>query len=108
MCANRTQFDCHHFTKANEWLVQRYGKGGGVDWDLNVDPEHIVEPSKTDQPKENTETKDKASAKENEVPSQDTKAGRDEVVEDHAGNKTADPEADIDSDEEAALREAGL
>lgn len=35
---NKIQFDCGHFTKCNEWLEQRYGKGGGIDWDLNVDP----------------------------------------------------------------------
>lgn len=33
------QFDCGHFKKANEWLGQRYGKEGGIDWNLNVDPE---------------------------------------------------------------------
>jgi uracil DNA glycosylase len=35
----KIKFDCHHFTKCNEWLEQRYGKDGGIDWDLNVDPE---------------------------------------------------------------------
>lgn len=35
---NKIQFDCGHFKKCNEWLEQRYGKGGGIDWDLNVDP----------------------------------------------------------------------
>lgn len=33
------QFDCGHFKKANQWLVQRYGKGSEIDWNLNVDPE---------------------------------------------------------------------
>lgn len=102
---NILQFDCHHFTKANEWLVQRYGKDGGIDWDLNVDPENIVEPSKTGQP---TDPKGSASAKENKAPSEDAKAGQHEAAEESIGDKTADPEAEIDSDEEAALREAGL
>jgi uracil-DNA glycosylase len=35
----RVQFECGHFKKANEWLVQRYGKGEGIDWNLNVAPE---------------------------------------------------------------------
>jgi uracil DNA glycosylase len=35
----KIKFECHHFTKCNEWLEQRYGKDGGIDWDLNVDPE---------------------------------------------------------------------
>ncbi|OAK99804.1 uracil-DNA glycosylase [Phaeosphaeriaceae sp. SRC1lsM3a] len=39
LSASRGFFECHHFTKCNEWLEQRYGKGGGIDWDLNVDPE---------------------------------------------------------------------
>ncbi|EUC40657.1 hypothetical protein COCMIDRAFT_108236 [Bipolaris oryzae ATCC 44560] len=39
LSAARGFFDCGHFTKCNEWLVQRYGKGGGIDWDLNVKPE---------------------------------------------------------------------
>lgn len=109
--SNRMQFDCHHFTKANEWLVQRYGKGGGIDWDLNVNPENIVEPGKTGQP---TDTKDKTGSKanegtkENEIPSQTTKIEQYEVGEEKVVEKAADPEAEIDSDEEAALREAGL
>jgi uracil-DNA glycosylase len=35
----KIKFECHHFTKCNQWLEQRYGKDGGIDWDLNVDPE---------------------------------------------------------------------
>ena len=25
-------FDCGHFRKANEWLVERYGEGAEIDW----------------------------------------------------------------------------
>lgn len=39
LSAARGFFDCGHFKKANEWLVQRYGKGEEIDWNLNVDPE---------------------------------------------------------------------
>ncbi|KAF2242029.1 uracil-DNA glycosylase [Trematosphaeria pertusa] len=39
LSASRGFFDCGHFKKANEWLVQRYGKGSEIDWNLNVDPE---------------------------------------------------------------------
>lgn len=105
MFANRAQFDCHHFTKANAWLVQRYGKDGGIDWDLNVDPKAVVEPSKTGQP---VDPKDSASTKENDAPAQEVKEGKKPVAEDNASDEAGDPEADIDSDEEAALREAGL
>ncbi|KAJ4347646.1 uracil DNA glycosylase [Ascochyta clinopodiicola] len=111
LSAMRGFFDCHHFTKANEWLVQRYGKDGGINWDLNVDPEDVVEPSKTGQPtdpKDNIQSKGSPSVKENKAPSPATTAPQSKAMEDNAGDKNADPEAEIDSDEEAALREAGL
>lgn len=48
LSAMRGFFDCHHFTKCNQWLTQRYGKDGGIDWDLNVDastnPSTVVPP----------------------------------------------------------------
>ncbi|KAF2155393.1 uracil-DNA glycosylase [Myriangium duriaei CBS 260.36] len=39
LSAHRGFLDCGHFKKANEWLEQRYGPDGGIDWDLNVAPE---------------------------------------------------------------------
>ncbi|KAF2267672.1 uracil-DNA glycosylase [Lojkania enalia] len=39
LSASRGWFDCHHFKKTNDWLIQRYGKGSEIDWNLNVDPE---------------------------------------------------------------------
>lgn len=39
LSAARGYFDCAHFTKTNEWLRGRYGKDGGVDWRLDVEPE---------------------------------------------------------------------
>ena len=98
-------------TKANEWLVQRYGKDGGIDWDLNVDPEAIIEPSKTGQPmdpNDKDESKETAKMKENEAPVQNTSTVQGEASGESGSAKVADPEAEIDSDEEAALREAGL
>ncbi|KAK5108631.1 hypothetical protein LTR62_008122 [Meristemomyces frigidus] len=35
LSAARGWFECGHFGKANEWLVGRYGEGGGIDWDLS-------------------------------------------------------------------------
>ena len=75
-----------------------------------MDPEEIVEPSKTGQPvdpKNNITSKDTAGTKENEAPPQDPKVSQEEAIEKNS-EKSADPEAEIDSDEEAALREAGL
>lgn len=75
-----------------------------------MDPEAIVEPSKTGQPvdpKDNIESKDSASTKENDAPSQEAKESK-KAADGDAKENAAGPEADIDSDEEAALREAGL
>jgi len=92
LSASRGFFDCHHFTKANTWLVQRYGKDGAIDWNLNVDPEAIVESTITGQPAD-----PKESAKAKDVKETKGQSGNEDEFE-----------ADIDSDEEAALREAGL
>lgn len=54
-------------------------------------------------PKDNAEKKGGASAKENEAPVEEKKDSVKTAEDDGEG-----PEADIDSDEEAALREAGL
>ena len=32
LSASRGWFGCGHFAKANAWLEERYGPGGGVDW----------------------------------------------------------------------------
>ncbi|KAI8624072.1 uracil-DNA glycosylase [Xylariaceae sp. FL1651] len=37
LSASRGFFDCGHFRKANEWLLQRYGADGEIDWNLNPD-----------------------------------------------------------------------
>ncbi|KAF1736592.1 Uracil-DNA glycosylase [Beauveria bassiana] len=34
LSASRGFFDCGHFRKANEWLIQRYGPEGEIDWAL--------------------------------------------------------------------------
>lgn len=34
LSASRGFFDCGHFKKTNEWLVQRYGEEGAIDWNL--------------------------------------------------------------------------
>ncbi|KAI1138243.1 uracil-DNA glycosylase [Hypoxylon sp. FL0543] len=35
LSASRGFFDCGHFKAANEWLAQRYGDDGVIDWDLS-------------------------------------------------------------------------
>ncbi|KAF8847495.1 uracil-DNA glycosylase [Acephala macrosclerotiorum] len=37
LSASRGWFDCGHFKKTNEWLVGRYGEGGEIDWNLDVE-----------------------------------------------------------------------
>ncbi|KAF4556357.1 Uracil-DNA glycosylase-like protein [Elsinoe fawcettii] len=39
LSAHKGFLDCGHFKKANEWLRERYGEEGEIDWDLNVKPE---------------------------------------------------------------------
>lgn len=91
--------------------MQRYGKDGGIDWDLNVRPEDISEPSKTGQPiepKNKAETEDAMNTKENKSPPQGSTIAQSGGTGKSVIDEAVDPEADIDSDEEAALREAGL
>ncbi|PSR80394.1 uracil-DNA glycosylase-like protein [Coniella lustricola] len=38
LSASRGFFDCGHFKKANEWLVNRYGSEGEIDWSLGSPP----------------------------------------------------------------------
>jgi hypothetical protein len=79
-------------------LVQRYGKDGAIDWNLNVKPKDIVEPKavESSSSEKDAEAKSDAASKDKPVAEDTTKAPKD------------DPEADIDSDEEAAFLEAGL
>lgn len=77
---------------------------------MNIDPQAIAEPSTTAQPVESkgsAEAKDSASAKENKAPAKAAQEAENRPRDGEAVNED-DPEADIDSDEEAALREAGL
>ena len=39
LSASRGFFGCGHFRKANEWLRERYGEEGVIEWDLDVAPE---------------------------------------------------------------------
>lgn len=39
LSAMRGFFECGHFKKTNEWLKDRYGEDGQIDWNLNVPPE---------------------------------------------------------------------
>lgn len=35
LSASRGFFDCHHFKKSNEWLLERYGPDGVINWALD-------------------------------------------------------------------------
>jgi uracil-DNA glycosylase len=39
LSAHKGFMDCGHFRKANEWLEERYGADGVIDWNLDVEPE---------------------------------------------------------------------
>lgn len=90
-------------------MVQRYGKDGAIDWNLNVKPQGIVEPKAVEgsSSKEATEAESGTDSKENKAPV--TAASQDAPTTEKTTIPTKDdPEADIDSDEEAAFLEAGL
>ncbi|MCJ1304125.1 uracil DNA glycosylase [Hypocenomyce scalaris] len=38
LSASRGFFECGHFKKTNEWLKERYGENGPIDWNLDVSP----------------------------------------------------------------------
>jgi uracil-DNA glycosylase len=46
LSASRGWFDCGHFRKCNEWLVDRYGVGAGIDWDLGERKVEVVKEEK--------------------------------------------------------------
>lgn len=35
LSAHRGFFECGHFRKTNEWLVEKYGEDGKIDWGLD-------------------------------------------------------------------------
>jgi uracil-DNA glycosylase len=77
--------------------VQRYGKDGAIDWNLNVNSKTTAEPKTVEGSSMNqvAESKSTADAKEDKP-------------QDVAATSKDDPEADIDSDEEAAFLEADI
>ncbi|KIW90492.1 uracil-DNA glycosylase [Cladophialophora bantiana CBS 173.52] len=51
LSASRGFFDCGHFKKTNDWLEERYGKEGTINWDLNVPQQPIKAPDMQEPPK---------------------------------------------------------
>ena len=39
LSAHKGFMECGHFKQANEWLRERYGEEGEIDWNLDVKPE---------------------------------------------------------------------
>ncbi|KAM3557172.1 hypothetical protein MY1884_004674 [Beauveria asiatica] len=78
LSASRGFFDCGHFRKANEWLIQRYGPEGEIDWALVPGNSTLS------------------------VPKVEKKLGR-KVA---AGKENLEVDGEIGSDDEAALEEA--
>ena len=77
LSASRGFFDCHHFKKANEWLITRYGDDGEIDWALR--------PGATTKVPKKVQEEKKEEVKQNGGPGD---------------------EADIESGDEEALEEA--
>jgi uracil-DNA glycosylase len=93
LSASRGFFDCNHFKKANDWLVQRYGPDGEIDWALGPGASTKA-PVKESDEKEAKVAEKKADAIEKAKP---------EVAKKVEENKEND--ADYGEDEEA-LEEA--
>jgi hypothetical protein len=91
-------------------LVQRYGKDGAIDWNLNVKSKDIVEPKavESSSSEKDAEAKSSTDSKESQVPTGDAVSKDKSEAKDTTKAPKDDPEADIDSDEEAAFLEAGL
>ncbi|KPM37361.1 hypothetical protein AK830_g9194 [Neonectria ditissima] len=103
LSASRGFFDCAHFKLANEWLVNRYGAGGEIDWAL-------VPGNSTKPPVEETETTvvKQVKASEDSKPDDNSEVKKTEVskveVKEVKESKSEDDE--FDDDEEEALEEA--
>lgn len=94
LSAHRGFFDCHHFRKANEWLVTRYGEGAEIDWDLVDKPGSKFEEKEEEEKKEEKkeeEEKAAAAAQPKDAASEKKKGLEDEV--------------DFDEDEEELMRQ---
>ncbi|KAH7155429.1 uracil-DNA glycosylase-like protein [Dactylonectria estremocensis] len=91
LSASRGFFDCHHFKLANEWLIDRYGADGEIDWALLPDnsTKAVVEEAKAVE-----ETKS------------DKKEAKPEAKETKSEVKKAEDKEDEFEDDEEALEEA--
>lgn len=61
LSAARGWFGCGHFKQTNEWLEERYGKEGVINWSLDVQ-KPIKAPGKTDEPVKVAESQKAATA----------------------------------------------
>lgn len=100
LSASRGFFDCGHFRKANNWLVERYGPEGEIDWALtpNATTKEIAAPDK--------EVRDEEVAEEAKAKSQEAKAKVEAVEEKENQKDEPKGEDDFGSDDEEALEEA--
>jgi uracil-DNA glycosylase len=100
LSASRGFFECGHFRKANNWLVQRYGPEGEIDWALTpgASTKEIPAPEK--------EARDEEVAGEAKAKSQEAKQKVEATKEKENKEEEADNEIEFGSDDEAALEEA--
>lgn len=91
LSAHRGFLTCGHFKETNEWLAQRYGADGVIDWNLNK-PAAIAAPPTTTTP---TKATDMPEAAEKNGPATELPKGRNHGV---ARNKD---EFDDEEDEDA-------
>ncbi|PUU77077.1 uracil-DNA glycosylase-like protein [Tuber borchii] len=112
LSASRGFFDCGHFRKANEWLVERYGEGAEIDWSLKpvVQVVRAVEKGPAAK-KKKVEEKEKEKEEEEDVDGERELLERDnrEISRVKKKTRARDSLGEVfDEDEEAAMIEATL
>ncbi|EPE10240.1 uracil-dna glycosylase [Ophiostoma piceae UAMH 11346] len=93
LSARRGFYDCHHFRLSNEWLMERYGADGEIDWSL-VPGTTTIEGPKKELAKEDAEETETEETEETE------EAGETEVEKKTKENEKKDNKPEDDDDDE--------
>lgn len=104
LSAQRGFFDCGHFKKANQWLVNRYGDDGEIDWALSPG---VTTKAVTSVVADTSPEAGKPVAADVKVEMKvEVKSEPNEATKVNVTKKSGVAGDDVDSDDEAALEEA--
>ena len=106
LSAARGFFDCGHFRKANEWLITRYGAEGEIDWALTPASTTIANAGAVAAPVETAAADTTTKVEITAVKVEDVVKTNGTATIKSSETKIAQPEDDVDSEDEAALEEA--